>query len=217
MELIFGPVNSVWTSRCSPFICPKTIINFDVIPQESGCLLYSGDQIPRWQLPHNQGQGHQVQALLVQKRQRHCWCRSVCGRKVDRESFWGAENLRQSHLNEVYMVTFQSVYDPQSGLSDEVKDLFFDQLCAVTARIRISDPMRRLEWPCWPCRHWIQGSAWWDGVWQAGTRCWGWENPRVCPSIQTASWEHMFQETWQLSHHVQVGKRSHTDRLCPFL
>ena len=26
-------------------------------PQESGCLLYSGDQIPWWQLSHNQGQG----------------------------------------------------------------------------------------------------------------------------------------------------------------
>ena len=33
------------------------------------------------------------------------------------------------------MITFLSVYAPQSGLSDEVKDLFFDQLCAVTARI----------------------------------------------------------------------------------
>ena len=33
------------------------------------------------------------------------------------------------------VVTFLSVYAPQSSLSDEVKDLFFDQLCAVTARI----------------------------------------------------------------------------------
>ena len=33
-----------------------------------------------------------------------------------------------------HVVTFLSVY-AQSGLSDEVKDLFFDQLCAVTARI----------------------------------------------------------------------------------
>ena len=24
--------------------------------------------------------------------------------------------------------------------------------------------MWRLEWPCRPYRHWIQGSAWWDGV-----------------------------------------------------
>ena len=34
----------------------------NTIPQESGCLLHSGDQILWWQLPHNQGQGHQVQA-----------------------------------------------------------------------------------------------------------------------------------------------------------
>ena len=40
-----------------------------------------------WQLPHNQGQGHQVQALLVRKQQRHCCCRSVCGQRVDRLSF----------------------------------------------------------------------------------------------------------------------------------
>ena len=35
--------------------------------------------------------------------------------------------------------TFLSVYAPQSGLSDEVKDLFFDQLCAVNARIPASE------------------------------------------------------------------------------
>ena len=34
-----------------------------------------------------------------------------------------------------FFFTFQSVYAPQSGLSDEVKDLFFDQLRAVTAMI----------------------------------------------------------------------------------
>ena len=33
------------------------------------------------------------------------------------------------------VVTFLSVYAPQCGLSDEVKDLFFDQLCAGNARI----------------------------------------------------------------------------------
>ena len=37
------------------------------------------------------------------------------------------------------VVTFLSVYAPQSGLSDEVKDLFFDQLRAVTARISASE------------------------------------------------------------------------------
>ena len=37
------------------------------------------------------------------------------------------------------VVTFLSVYAPQSGLSGEVKDLFFDQLRAVTARIPASE------------------------------------------------------------------------------
>ena len=36
-------------------------------------------------------------------------------------------------------VTFLSVYAPQIGLSDEDKDLFFDQLRAVTARIPKSE------------------------------------------------------------------------------
>ena len=38
-----------------------------------------------------------------------------------------------------HVVTFLSVYAPQSGLNDEVKDLFFDQLRAVTARIQASE------------------------------------------------------------------------------
>ena len=37
------------------------------------------------------------------------------------------------------VVTFLSVYAPQSGLSDEVKDLFFDQMHAVTTRIPASE------------------------------------------------------------------------------
>ena len=37
------------------------------------------------------------------------------------------------------LVNFLSVYAPQGGLSDEVKDLFFDQLRAVTARIPASE------------------------------------------------------------------------------
>ena len=36
-------------------------------------------------------------------------------------------------------VTFLSVFAPQSGLSDEVKGLFFDQLRVVTARIQTSE------------------------------------------------------------------------------
>ena len=35
-------------------------------------------------LSHNQGQGHQVQAVLAWKWQRHRWCRSVCGRRMDK-------------------------------------------------------------------------------------------------------------------------------------
>ena len=93
------------------------------------------------QLPHNQGQGHQVQALLVRKRQRHCWCRSVCGKRVDKV-FEVQRVLDRIILVKLVVgqcvVTFLSVYAPQSGLSDEVKDLFFDQLCAVTARIPAS-------------------------------------------------------------------------------
>ena len=45
------------------------------------------------------------------------------------------------------VVTFLSVYAPQSGLSDEVKDLFFDQLRAVTARIPASEFLI-------PCEDW---------------------------------------------------------------
>ena len=47
------------------------------------------------------------------------------------------------------MVTYLSVYAPQGGLSDEVKDLFFDQLHAVTARI----PGSEFLIPCgdWNC------------------------------------------------------------------
>ena len=37
------------------------------------------------------------------------------------------------------VVTFLSVYAPQSGLSDQVKDMFIDQLRAVTTRILGSD------------------------------------------------------------------------------
>ena len=45
------------------------------------------------------------------------------------------------------VVTFLSVYAPLSGLSDEVMDLFFDQLRAVNARIPGS------EFPV-PCGYW---------------------------------------------------------------
>ena len=38
-----------------------------------------------------------------------------------------------------HVVTFLSVYAPQSGLSIEVKDLSFNQLYAVTAKIPASE------------------------------------------------------------------------------
>ena len=73
------------------------------------------------------------------------------------------------------VVTFLSVYAPhcpQSGLSDEVKDLFFDQLRVVTARIPASEFLI-------PCGDWNghvghAGTGYREvhgGVWQAGTRC----------------------------------------------
>ena len=57
------------------------------------------------------------------------------------------------------VVTFLSVYAPQSRLSDEVKDLFFDQLLAVTARIPASEFLI-------PCGDWN------GHVGHAGTRYW---------------------------------------------
>ena len=52
---------------------------------------------------------------------------------------------------------FLSVYAPHSSLSDEVKDWFFDQLHAVTARIPGSEFLI-------PCRDWN------DHIGPAGTR-----------------------------------------------
>ena len=63
--------------------CVVTVLS--VYAPQSGLVIRY--HIQWWQLPHHQGQGHQVQALLVHKQQRHCWCRSVCGQRVDRLSF----------------------------------------------------------------------------------------------------------------------------------
>ena len=115
----------------------------NTIPQESGCLLHSGDQIPRWQLPHNQGQGHHLQALLVRKR------KGTADVGVFVAEEWIEKVFEVQRVSERIIlvklvvgqrvVTFLSVYAPQSGPSDEVKDLFFDQLRAVTARIPASE------------------------------------------------------------------------------
>ena len=129
----------------------------NTIPQESGYLLYWGDIVSWGQQMHYQGQGHQVQGLLVRKWQRHCWFRSICGRRVDKvfevqrvsDRIILVKLIVGQHLDTILCVSA-----PQWS-SDEVKDIFFDQLGAVTARIRISDPMRRLDWPCRSCRQWI--------------------------------------------------------------
>ena len=114
--------------------------------------------------------------------------------------------------------TFLSVYAPQSGLSDEVKDLFFDQLCAVTARIPTSEFLI-------PCGDWN------GHVGHAGTGYrevhggMGYGRPK--PDVEgerileyALTFDlllgNTFQELWQSSHHIQVWKHSHADRLHPF-
>ena len=116
------------------------------------------------------------------------------------------------------VVTFLSVYALQSGLSDEVKDLFFDQLRALTARIPASEFLI-------PCGDWN------GHVGCAGTGYrevhggMGYGRPE--PDVEgerileyALAFDlllgNTFQETWQPSHHIQVWKLSHTDRLYPF-
>ena len=109
-------------------------------------------------------------------------------------------------------------YALQSGVGDEVKDLFFDKLCAVTARILASEFLI-------PCGDWN------GHVGHAGTGYkevhggMGYGRPE--PDVEgerTLEYAlafnlllgNTFQETWQPSHHVQVGKHSHADRFHPF-
>ena len=84
------------------------------------------------------------------------------------------------------VVTFLSVYAPQSGLNDEVNYLLFYQLCAVTARV----PGSQFLIPCgdWNGRVGRAGTGYSEvyggmGYGRPATR------PRVCPSIQSASLE----------------------------
>ena len=55
------------------------------------------------------------------------------------EKFYEVQSLQQNHLSETYSwppCGYHSVYEcPTEWSSDGVKDLFFDQLGAVTARI----------------------------------------------------------------------------------
>ena len=109
------------------------------------------------------------------------------------------------------VVTFLSVYAPQSGLSDEVKDLFFDQLRAVTARIPASEFLI-------PCGDWNVH------VGHAGTGYrevhggMGYGRPE--PDVEgegileyALAFDLLLGNT---SHHIQVWKHSHTDRLHSF-
>ena len=117
-----------------------------------------------------------------------------------------------------HVVIFLSVYAPQSGLSDEVKDLFFDQLRAVTARIPGSEFLIL-------CGDW-NGNVGCAGPGYRevhGGMGYGRPEPDV-EGDRTQEYAlafnlllgNMFQETWQPSHHIQVAKRSHADRLLPF-
>ena len=153
------------------------------------------------------GQGHTMRTLLVRKRQRHSvaeeWIKCLTCREVsDRISVW---------------LPFLSVRTPQSVLSYEVKDLFFDQLRAVTARI----PGSEFLIPC----------GYWNGhIGRAGTgyrevhSAMGYGRPE--PDVEgerTLEYAlafnpllgNTFQETWVIFH-VQVGKLSHADKLHPF-
>ena len=88
-------------------------------------------------------------------------CRTIKGKDTRYKLYWSGNNkgtaglgvfVAEEWIEKVFevqrvsdriigqhVVTFLSVYTPQSGLSDEVKDLFFDQLHAVTARIPASE------------------------------------------------------------------------------
>ena len=116
------------------------------------------------------------------------------------------------------VVTFLSLYAPQSAQSDEIKDMFFDQLRALTARIPASELLI-------PCGDW-NGHVGPAGTGYREVQC-GMGYGRPEPDAEgerileyTLAFDlllgNMFQETWQLSHRVQVGKHSHADSLHPF-
>ena len=120
----------------------------NTISQESGCLLYS------------------------ETRYRGGNCRIIKGKDTRYKLYWSGNDkgtagvgvfVAEEWIEKVFevqrvsdrillvkltvgqrVVTLLSVYAPQSGLSDVDKDLFFDQLRAVTARI----PRSELLIPC---------------------------------------------------------------------
>ena len=122
------------------------------------------------------------------------------------------------HVVSQRVVTFLSVYAPQCGLSDEVKDLFFDQLHAVTARIPASEFLIT-------CGDWNGYVSHADTGYREVHGGMGYGRPE--PDVEgerileyALAFDlllgNMFQETWHPSHHIQVWKHSHTDRLHPF-
>ena len=88
------------------------------------------------------GKGTQYKLYWSGKDKGTAPCRSDCGGRTDRESF-EVQNLQKVSDRIILVkltvgqlvVTFLSVYAPQSGLSDVDKDLIFDQRPGVTARI----------------------------------------------------------------------------------
>ena len=103
----------------------------------SGCLLYLGDQIPWWQLSNNQGHGYQVQAQND---------KGTAGVGVFLEEELIEKVFEVQRVSDrillVKLIVGQRVCMPKSDLSDEVKDLFLNQLRIESARIRIPDPCR---------------------------------------------------------------------------
>ena len=136
----------------------------NTIPQGSGCLLYSGVQIPWWHFRTIKGMDTRYKLYRCGND------KGTAGVGVFVAEEWIEKVFEVQRLSDriifvklivgQHMVTFLSVYALQSGLSYEVKYLFLDQLQAVTARILI------------PCGNWkghvghagtgYRGSAFWS-------------------------------------------------------
>ena len=113
----------------------------NTIPQESGCLLHLGD---------SSGNCHTIKCKDT--RYKLYWSendKGTAGVGVFVAEEWIEKVFEVQRVSnriilvklivDERVVTFLSMYAPQSGLSDEVKDLFFDQLHAVTSRIPASE------------------------------------------------------------------------------
>ena len=113
------------------------------------------------------------------------------------------------------VVTCLSLYAPQSGLSDKVKDLYFDQLCAVTASSEFLIP----------CGDW-NGHVGRAGIEYREVHGWmgyGSSEPDVedertlgCALAFDLLLENMSRNVTAISSHTSQGKCSQADRLHPF-